>query len=73
MVDCCIYKETAESYCKVVWVICAGLSMNILHLNDKSPVQRAFFNNTAGDLLPALRFLSRLYNFSNFAIIFFLM
>ena len=47
--------------------------MNILHLDDKSPVQRGFFTNSAGDLLPALRFLGRLCNFSNFVIIFSLM
>ena len=41
----------------------AGLSMNILRASDKSPVQRGFFTNSAGDLLPALGFLGSLYNF----------
>ena len=43
-----------------------GLSMNILRADDKSPVQRGFFTNSAGDLLPALEFLGRLYNFCNY-------
>ena len=47
--------------------------MNILRLGDKSPVQRGFFTNSAGDLLPAQGFLGRLYNFCNFIIIFSLM
>ena len=40
-----------------------GLSMNIVRVGDKSPVQRPFFKNSVGDLLPALRFLSGLNNF----------
>ena len=51
----------------------SGLSMNILRAGDKSPVQRGFFTNSAGDLLPALEFLGLLYNFCNFVIIFYLM
>ena len=47
--------------------------MNILHAGNKSPVQRGFFKQSVGDLLPALRFLGKLYNFYNFAIIFSLM
>ena len=47
----------------------AGLSMNILCAGDKSPMQRGFFKNNAGDLLPALRFLGGLYNFCNYVII----
>ena len=47
--------------------------MNILRAGDKSPVQRSFFSNSAGDLLPALEFLGRLYNFRNLVIIFSLM
>ena len=50
-----------------------GLSMNILHVGDKSPTQSIFFTNSMGDLLPALRFLGGLYNFCNFVIIFPLM
>ena len=37
---------------------------------NKLPVERGFFKNSAGDLLPALRFLGGLYNFCNFIIIF---
>ena len=33
-------------------------------------MQRDFFKNSAGDLLPAIRFLDGLYNFCNFVIIF---
>ena len=44
--------------------------MNILCAGDKSPVQRGFSKNDAGDLLPALRFLGGLYNFCNFVVIF---
>ena len=44
--------------------------MNILCAGDKSPVQGGFFTNSAADLLPAVGFLSRLYNFCNFVIIF---
>ena len=44
--------------------------MNILHVGDKSPVQRDFFTKSAGDLLPALGFLGGLYSFCNFVIIF---
>ena len=47
--------------------------MNILHVDNKLPVQRGFFANSAGDLLPALGFLGGLYNFCNFVIIFSLM
>ena len=47
----------------------AGLSMNILHAGDKSPMQECFFKNSAGDLLPALRFLGGLYKFCNFVIV----
>ena len=43
---------------------------NILCVGDKSPIQRGFFNNSAGNLLPALSFLGELYNFCNFLIIF---
>ena len=43
----------------------AGLSMNILCAGDKLPMQRGFFKNNAGNLLPALRFLGGLYNFCN--------
>ena len=48
----------------------SGLSENILCAGDKLPVQRGFFKNGAGHLLPTLRFLGRLYNFCNFVIIF---
>ena len=41
----------------------SGLSMNILRAGDKSPIQRRFFTNSAGNLLPALEFLGRLYIF----------
>ena len=51
----------------------SGLSTNILRTGNKSPVQRGFFKNRMGNLLPALRFLGGLYNFCNFVIIFFLM
>ena len=46
------------------------LSMNILGMGYKLQVQRSFFNNSVGDLLPALSFLGGLYDFSNFVIIF---
>ena len=51
----------------------SGLSMNILHVVDKSLMQERFFKNSTGDLLPALRFLDGLYNFCNFVIILSLM
>ena len=44
--------------------------MNNLCAGDKLPVQRGFFINSAGDLLPALGFLRRLYNFCNFVVMF---
>ena len=47
--------------------------MNILHVGNKSPVQRGFFTNSVDNLLPALGFLGGLYNFWNFVIIFYLM
>ena len=47
----------------------SGLSMNILREGDKSPVQKGFFTNSAGDVLPVLGFLGGLYNFCNFEII----
>ena len=50
-----------------------GLSMNILHTGYKSPVQRCFFTNSAGDLLSTLRFLGGLYNLCDFVITFSLM
>ena len=49
-----------------------GLSMNILHTGNKSPVQRGFFTESAGDLLPTLGFLGGLYNIYSFVIIFYL-
>ena len=48
-------------------------SMNILRMGNKSAIQRGFFTNSAGNLLPALEFLSELYNFCNFEILFSLM
>ena len=54
-------------------VVRTGLSMNILPMDNKSPVQECFFKNSAGNLLPALRFLGGLYNFYNFVIILSLM
>ena len=47
--------------------------MNVLHMGDKSPMQKGFFENSTGDLLPALTFLGGLYNFCNFVIVFFSM
>ena len=44
------------------------LSMNIFCAGNKSSVQRGFSKNGTGNLLPALRFLSGLYNFCNFVI-----
>ena len=43
--------------------------MNIVHAGNKSPMQRGFLKNSVGDLLPALKFLGKLYNFYNFVII----
>ena len=48
----------------------SGLSMNILRAGDKSPVQKGFLTNSAGDVLPVLGSLGGLYNFCNFEIIF---
>ena len=50
-----------------------GLSMNILHAGNKSPMQRGFFTNSVGDLLPTLGFLGGLFNFCNFIMTFSLM
>ena len=50
-----------------------GLSMNILDAGNKFPVQRGFFTNSTGNLLPVLGFLGGLYNFCNFVIMFSLM
>ena len=50
-----------------------GLSMNILPVGNKSPVQKGFFTNSPDDLLPTLGLLGRLYNFCNFVILFSLM
>ena len=47
--------------------------MNVLCASDKLPMQRGFFINSTGDLLPTLGFLGGLYNFCNFVIIFSLM
>ena len=44
--------------------------MNILREGNKFPVQRGFFTNSAGDLLPALDFLGGLYNFYTLVIMF---
>lgn len=44
--------------------------MNILRTGNKIPVQTGFFKNNMVDLLPALRFLSRLHNFWSFLFIF---
>ena len=51
----------------------AGLSMNILCVGDKLPMEEHLFKNTTGNLLPTLRFLGGLYNFRNFVIILSLM
>ena len=47
--------------------------MNILSMGHKSHVQRCFFTNSTGELLPALGFLGGLCNFCNFVTIFSLM
>ena len=59
-----------EEISKASLPVNVGHSMNILCAGDKSPVQRGFFKNGAGDLLPAARFLGGLYNFYHFIIIF---
>ena len=51
-------------------LLISGLSMNILCMCNKSPMQTGFFTNNAVDLLPTLGFLGGLYNFCNFVIIF---
>ena len=51
----------------------SGLSMNILRGGDKLPMQEHFFKNSTCDLLTALKFLGRLYDFCNFVIILSLM
>ena len=45
----------------------------IHQLFDKLPLQRGFSKNSAGDLVPALMFLNRPYDFCNFVIMFSLM
>ena len=68
------YKNTFLWYTKLTKLtlfpykppVNSGLSMNILRAGDKSPVQRGFFKNSAGDLLPAIRFLAGLCNFCNY-------
>ena len=50
-----------------------GLSVNILGPSFTWPIQRGFFKNSMGDLLNTLKFLSGLYTFCNFVIIFSLM
>ena len=57
----------------VATITLTDLSMNTLHAGNKSPVQRDFFTNSTGDLLPTLGFLGWLYNCCNFLIIFSLM
>ena len=42
--------------------------MSILHVGKKLPGQSGFSKNGTGYLLPALRFLGRLYNFRNIVI-----
>ena len=63
--------QFSQSLIYIIWH--AGLSMNILHTGNKSPMQERFSKNSVSDLLPALRFLGRLYNFCNFVIILSLM
>ena len=47
--------------------------MNIFRADDKLPVQRGFFTDSARDLLPILDFLGGLNNFCNLVIMFSLM
>ena len=47
-------------YIHIIYIYISGLSMNILHTGDKSPVDRGFFTNSVLDLLPALGFLGRI-------------
>ena len=54
-----VYKENKLSVSLLKYSF-AGLSMNILHVGNKSPVQRGFFKNNSGNLLPTLRFLGGL-------------
>ena len=35
--------------------------MNILHAGDELPMQKSYFKNSLGNLLPTLRLLSGLY------------
>ena len=41
----------------------SGLLIYILCAGNNSPMQRDFFKKRVADLLPALRFLGKLYNF----------
>ena len=47
---------------KKIYIV-SDLSVNILWAGNKSPIKRGFFKNSAGNKLPALRFLGGLYNF----------
>ena len=47
-------------------IMVTGLSKNTFCMGNKSLVQRGFFKISVSDLLPALRFLSKLYNICNF-------
>ena len=40
--------------------------MKILRAGNKLLMQRGFFKNSVGNLLPTSRFLGRLHNFGNF-------
>ena len=45
-----------------------GLSMNILRMGNKLPLQRGFFKNSTGNFLLTLRFLGGLSNSCNLVI-----
>ena len=63
------YKHT-HKHAYLYSIHASRLSINILCAGNKSPMLGGFFKNSMGDLLPALRFLGRLYNYCNFVIIF---
>ena len=54
---------------QTLWVK-LGLSINVLCVDSKLSMQRVFFKNSMGNLLPVLRFPGGLYNFCIFIIIF---
>ena len=65
------FPNVYKRYVDDIFVTFRPFNEYFAHAGTKLSAQVGFFKNSPGNLLQALRFLGRLYNFCNFIIIFF--